>query len=55
MTEFKRLQSKLGIKSIDCAKLFKVTDRTITRWRNGKVDAPESALMVLRGKVAGHE
>lgn len=55
MTEFKKLQSKLGIRSIECAKLFKVTDRTITRWRNGKVDAPESVLMVLRDKVADHE
>lgn len=51
MTEFKRLQELVNLKNEDVAQLFKVSARTITRWRNNENEAPESVLMVLRLKV----
>ena len=54
MTEFKELQEKLDIKNSACATLFKVTERTIRRWKTGTINAPEAVLMVLRLKVS-HE
>ena len=51
MTEFKRLQESIKLKNEDAATLFKVSERTISRWRTGKVSAPELALIALRAMV----
>lgn len=51
MTEFKRLQGLAELTNEELAKLFKKSERTISRWRNNESEAPESALMVLRLKV----
>ena len=51
MTEFKKLQELAKLKNEDTANLFKVSERTISRWRTNEVEAPESALIVLRSMV----
>lgn len=52
MTEFQQLQESKNLTNEAAAKLFKVSERTITRWRTSANEVPESALLVLRSKVA---
>lgn len=52
MTEFKRLQKSIKLTNEEAAKLFKVSERTISRWRTDKIPAPESCLIALRALAA---
>lgn len=51
MSEFEKLQKQVKLLNSECSKLFKVSERTITRWRSDEIEAPESVLLVLRSRV----
>ncbi len=48
MTEFKRLQELSGFTNESLALHFGVAERTITRWRSGKVEAKAHVINALK-------
>lgn len=50
-TQFWRLQKAANLSNLEIADWFEVDKKTITRWRNGKPEAPKAVIMAIEYRI----